>query len=201
MRVSLVLMLAMWGCVKATPFYAPELPLYSPAGAMSLVGKRGFGHACPAIGPDGGLRILTAAHVAFEEKGEARTYAWVDSYGSEGYVSAEYLDAARDLGTLELVSGTPTPFPVAQGATVGEEVHWFEYDFRTGAGVLSERLRIAHVSRVIAGHIIFDEKPVSGASGGCLLSAQNEILGIVVWDLIAENGEAGGVAVGVYGYR
>jgi hypothetical protein len=37
--------------------------------------------------------------------------------------------------------------------------------------------------RIVAGHIVLDESPTSGASGGCVYNAAGEVVGLVTFGM------------------
>jgi len=167
-------------------------------GVMRLVGRYGFGHACPCDG-----LILTAAHVAHPiytkgpaYKNEPIEHAWSDSRGGWGFVSSRYLQLGRDLGFVHPRSGTPAYYTHAMLAPqVGDTVYWSEYDFSCAEKILAPITREGAVVRLVAGHIVVDHMPVAGASGSCVFNESGEVVAIVAW------GHRLGVAimVSVYG--
>jgi hypothetical protein len=77
--------------------------------------------------------------------------------------------------------------PVPQkAATVppqkGDVVRWIEFDsYNESTDYFAPVERSATVVRVLAGHVIFDIEPESGASGSCLFNTAGEVVGLVMW--------------------
>lgn len=183
---------------------AAKAPLYDPPaernldGVMHLVGRYGFGHACPCDG-----LILTAAHVAHPlytrgagYKDEPIEHAWSDERGGEGFVISQYLQLGRDLGFLLARTGNPAYYRHAIiEPQIGDTLYWSEYDFSSLGKAFSPVIREGDVLRIFAGHIVVDREPVRGASGSCVFNQSGEVVAIVTWG--HQLGAA--VAVSVYG--
>ena len=71
---------------------------------------------------------------------------------------------------------------------------WVEYDFRTQEQAFERRYRTEKVTRIIAGHVILEETPTGGASGGCAYNAAGEVFGLMTFGMGTQDfGVAGGI--------
>jgi hypothetical protein len=167
------------------------------AGVMRLVGRYGIAHACAVDGV-----ILTAAHVvqpftlADSPIAESiLSYTWSDDLGNEGVVVGAMAMASRDLGMLELRTGTPRNYTHSLAElTVGQEVFWEEYDLAKVQSAYQPVIRRAKVVTLLSGHVLLDPAPAKGASGGCLFDATSQVNGVVIWNERFPNGGVGWAA-------
>jgi len=196
MRLAVVALLALLTACSSRP---PTLPVELPGIPLDVdptlaisTADGGIAHACAVDG-----FIITARHVVVDEaaKRYVRDLAWSDGFGHDGFASVVAVSPAIDLAIL-IVVGEQQPKYLPSGvAKSGDEVFWFEFDFRTRANALRARRRPATVLRVVAQQIILDDVPVGGASGTCLLNARGEVAGIVTagWDTDDELGAGSAV--------
>jgi S1-C subfamily serine protease len=160
--------------------------------SVALIGRRGVGHGCPV----GGF-IYTARHVMTDNKGEPiGAVYWSDREGNSGRAVLWARDEARDLAVLRIESGKTHTLEFADELKTGERVHWYEYDWEDKGVAFNPKLRWANsIGPPIAQHLRLDEDPAVGASGGCVLNDQNEVLGIVAWGMRLKSRELIGMAV------
>jgi hypothetical protein len=184
-----------------------EAPAVEPAsgvktdGTMRMMGRWGFAHACPVDG-----FILTAAHVVNPFSNTAGLtgllvgYAWEDGYGNRGYVKGAGASLDRDVGVLTLESGVPVYYRHAEEApAIGDLLYWVEYDYERKSTVFEQKSRRGELLRIVPGHLVLDREPAKGASGGCLLNANGEVVGLIVWGQPTKSQRVVAVAVAVYG--
>lgn len=186
MKYLLACLLSIFGCAGSNPNVAeapkpPETRL-----SLSLIGTNSIGHACAVDG-----LVLTAGHIATAFYGGQQHfyhYTWTDGSKS-GWLMYLNHARARDLGALSPYSGNTPDYLYRQmeAAEVGQYVSWYEYVYEEGQ-VLNVIRREGRVERLQAGHIIVDEAPTQGASGSCLLSDKNEVVGIIIWSLYDHTG-------------
>lgn len=157
---------------------------------MQLLGFEGIAQACPVEGI-----IYTAAHVLLHEfEGRAipvTGYSFSTDEGNMGTVIAAKIHSTRDIAVLYVQEGAVNYYKLGPEPEDGDLVYWREYNFEDD--ILAEILVEAYVTRTIAGHIIVDEGPVEGASGGCLFNEDGEAVGVVVWN-VADYGAATSIA-------
>lgn len=142
----------------------------------------GFGRGCPVSG-----FIMTARHVVQKPRFDGYYDAWwSDSFGNDGSAALHSTSNAVDAAAL-LPDGPMYPVQVTIGKpTVGEEVYWFDYDYKDTR--MTTRLRRAKLLRRVGGHLILSESATSGASGGCIFNRKGEAIGIMVWVLRGDIG-------------
>jgi hypothetical protein len=198
--LALVLLLPIVGCNKTVDVSPTSIPPKNfkyhidTSKVMHLFGIGGVAHACPVEG-----QILTARHVSARTLPTGQTYGLAFSWSNNGdYGEAVHYQAAtaRDLSKLRLMSGQTSYYnKSSKDPQAGEYVYWVEYNLRDKDKAFVPRTRRAKVMHTIANHVVFDELPVKGASGGCIFNAENEVIGILVWGV--ETGYNDGVGVGV----
>lgn len=163
-------------------------PLFSKGDAPDLtkilrvIGRHGMGHACP-IAP----RIaITAAHVV-----DVRPFENVPLFGGRfeqiaglaGIFEAASVSQASDLAVLS-VNQDVRWYPIAREAPkAGDTLWWVGYDWSNQ----KDAMRPVHfeqtVTRVIAGHIVFDKATLQGSSGSCVVNAVGEVVGVIAFGM------------------
>jgi len=185
MRLAVVALLAVFAACSSRsqplPVELPGIPLDTDPTLAISTADGGIAHACAVDG-----FIITARHVVVDEaaKRYVRDLAWSDGFGNDGFASVVAVSPAVDLAILVVVGDHQPKYLPSGVVKPGDEVFWFEYDFRTQANALRARRRLATVLRIVAQQIILDSVPVGGASGTCLLNTRGEVVGIVTagWD-------------------
>lgn len=158
---------------------------------------RAFAHACPL---QGGL-LVTNAHVV----AGVTWLRWSDAHG-EGLARRIYpgtsVLADADLALLQVVSGqvgrefAVTPAPPRPGDRVF--VRGFHSENRRT--VLGGRTVTTKVTRIEAGHVIFEDDALGGSSGGCVFNERGEVVGINAASISTDTKDSrAGSAVGLWG--
>ena len=146
---------------------------------MSLVGRYGFAHACPVDG-----QIVTAAHVA-EAVSKGSTYRLYYTYvqgDKAGYLSPGWVAQSRDIALLSVDAGDAPAFnkTAEKAPHEGDDIYWYEFEYSRGASIKKKEGRVIGVT---GGHMAFYPPPHPGASGGCILNENGDVLGIVTWGI------------------
>jgi S1-C subfamily serine protease len=173
---------------------------------LSVIGRFTIAHACP-VETAGGRFLLTNAHVVDERPFDATIGAfpvrWSDGSGNEGLAVPERVLVSVDLAFLHVTeSSGPIArwYPIAAFApSTGDRVSVLGYRWEGRDHVLEQRRVTAKVTRVVAGHAVYDEGARPGSSGSCVLNDRDEVVGVNAWQIPAGLGEAVGVAVGIWG--
>ena len=184
------------------PSTSPESPSIEPqpAQVMSLIGRFGLAHACPVND-----HIVTAAHVAtIIPRGSMSQYSasYVYQQGERtGLITMDTSHAPSrfvDIAWMRLEQGDSPVFNKrAAGLQVDDAVHWYEYEYGAGQAMLRLVRRDSIVTQMIAGHLVTEESPEHGASGGCIFNESGEVVGIVSFGLAQE----GTGKLGPFGYK
>jgi hypothetical protein len=172
----------MTGCAsapkKAATVFAPPADTDAVLGLIGRIG--GMAHACP-IAAD---RFITAAHVIdprpLDNSAPLVGLTYSDNRGSSGVLLPATASRAWDLGF-----GEPDPhftkwYKIAEKAPEPGEKLWLRaWDFSSRDSAFDEPILEVTVLRVKAGYIIASEQIPAGTSGGCVLNAKSEVVGIV----------------------
>jgi V8-like Glu-specific endopeptidase len=201
--VSLLTTLSLLLC----PVYAgpkeqkqPEQPAPDLSRIVALVGPSNMGHGCPVSATD----ALTAGHVAGTWRGGVQA---PQSYRGENSEWAGYLDAVlastyEDAGVLRVDKDGVT-FPswytlALRAPAIGERLWWVGFDWRKGKTAYQTQVFTAKVVTIKAGSIVLDTQAVEGSSGSCVLNAQGQVVGLLVWGHQMNDTHNMAVAVGLW---
>jgi len=196
-RVAFSLFLLLSGCAGHKNLKFSEPPPATLPGVVRLISRYMVASACATT--EG---VFTAGHVVnpwagdYQALGHLEPLAWTAG-GYEGIAMPVFDDPVRDIARLELVPEPPlvTASRATQEPVEGDDVWWVEYDYGTPQQMLASRIHRAHFVRRVAAHLVLDEAPVEGASGGCLFNRAGEVIGIVVWSVDTKDFKRAGVAV------
>lgn len=166
----------------------------APGAPLQLFWIDGVGQGCPIASE----YALTARHVALrtypDGHEEARALVW-SAHDRAGSARAIAWDARRDLALLQLSGATLDFYPIsAAQPSVGTSVRIFGYDIGRGFRSRTDRARVLNV---LAGHLVLSESGGPGYSGSCVLTASDEIVGVVQW-IACEEGRCVTVASAVW---
>jgi hypothetical protein len=155
---------------------------------LHLIGRHGLAHACP-IGPD---VVVTSAHVIDIKPFDGDVPLFPYSFSTEtqeGWVRPVAASVTSDIAIMEPTKPLDAYYPIATvRPKPGDKVFWVGYSYKRKEGLQETRFD-ATVVGVLAGHIIADEMPLPGSSGGCVLNENEEAVGIVSWDVSADDGK------------
>ena len=162
---------------------------------IRLAGRFNMAHACP-IASD---LAVTCAHVVDRAPLDMSVPPFpmrYDTATEAGFADVLLVSNADDLAYLAIPNH---PFyPIAPKApAVGEMLFFLNYDYRKPETVLRPVIASGEVVNIVAGHIYVDTKVFPGASGGCLLNAKGEAVGIAAlrFELDNTNTVLGGPAI------
>lgn len=186
------------GCAgKNIVVEAPEIeeaPAVNTDKTLQLIGRGGIAQGCPVEGI-----IYTAAHVVQYEKEDGTPTAFLPGYafstddGNRGFVVTAMVGAFRDIAVLYVREGEVNYYKLGSTPESGDRVYWREYDFESD--VMDKALVSADVTLILAGHVVMNDYPEQGASGGCLFNEDGEVVGVVTWSILGY-----GVAVLITGF-
>lgn len=171
-------------------------------GVLGLIGRFGIAHACP-VGPE---RILTAAHV-LDVMPENMNFplighTYTDRRGNTGVLTGVSVSSYRDLGIARPLQPLGRWYQIAAEPPATDEKLWLvKWDWDSRLSAFSRPTVEVTVLRMAAGYIVFHEAVTPGTSGGCVLNAKSEVVGIVAFGKRvgwADHHEVG-VATAVYG--
>lgn len=196
---TLLLLIPILGCNKTitvAPQEAPKVFKYDidTSKVMHLFGNGGVAHACPVEG-----QVLSAKHVVLKStpmgKAVPLAFAWSNDEDF-GEMSLYQSSTALDLAKMQLMTGRTSYYKRSSKLPVaGDEVYWVEYELENRGRAFMPKVRKAKVMHTIANHVVFDQLPVKGASGGCIFNAENKVVGILIWGVPVTF--SNGVGVGV----
>lgn len=199
----LVTTLATVGCggplrVKGHAMEGPDM-----GGVLRVSTYFGIAHACP-IGE--GYQALTSRHVVDREPlnlgAPMFSGRWSDAYGSRGWWDADArgLSYHRDLAIISLRSKSHKAFKVSEKAPFEDQpMYVLGYDYtRANEGFAPFVHRVLFM-REVAGLLMLSANTESGSSGSCVLSAQGEVVGILMGWVRINTADVLGTAVAVWG--
>ena len=183
------------GAAEGKPRIAPDMDA-----VISLMGRHASGHACPIAEH----LALTAAHVVdprpFDPTVPVSPADWSNGLGRSGALLPVSVARDRDLALMRSEQPFGAFYPISRQAPVaGQAVYALAFDWRKRQDMLAPRVLSLEVLRVVARMIVTTPEYYPGASGGCLLNASGEVLGIVAWGMESDDGREVGLAVGVWG--
>lgn len=155
---------------------------------IALLGKFGAAHACPIAMNDleYGNIVVSASHVLYDQamyNGEVIDieirYFAEDQRGSIGKAEPVANHNYMDIAFLRTSIKDIDYFPQGAEPSAGDEMHWYEFDYSSNETAYAPFLRVANITRTLAGVIFFDDAPVPGASGSCLFDIRNEVVGVI----------------------
>ena len=173
---------------------AAALELPSVNDVVRVIGGEGFAHACPL---EGG-RLATNKHVVRD----MYQLRWSDSSGNEGTAERVRWSETADLALLRITRGKPVHAYklAARPPKPGDRVVLRGYRYDGRKNVMAERRVETRVTRVEAGHVVYENSGFRGSSGSCVFNEQGEVIGINAWSVGSDVGnEAAGLAVGLWG--
>lgn len=171
---------------------APDMPALGDV--VRVAGRSGMAHACPI---EGGL-LVTNIHVVIDQP----VVRWSDGSGHEGIAELRATMADADLAVLRVTRGqVGHEFTVAAAAPApGDRVVTRGYRRDNRKWLMAERRVVTKITRIEAGHLVFEDDALPGSSGSCVLNAKGEVVAINEAGLgTDEKDERGGWAVAVWG--
>ena len=187
MRTLLLSLLCLVGCGKPQHLSPLPPPVENPT--VALFTPKSYGHGCP-VGGD----IVTARHIVELVPGKFLNAQWSNSEGLQGQAELREVSSFGDLAFLRPKGPKPKMLRKAK-PIVGQPLTFWQYDYSTPGNVFREVRRVGVVVRLLGGYIVVDTPPKPGASGSCMVTTDGEVVGILVWGLITEDGQAVGVGV------
>lgn len=178
-------------CAAPGSYAAPEGP--SLSGVVRLIGKGVIAHACPITG---GL-LVTNAHVARE----VWTLRWSDGSGNEGVAKLLATMDDADLAVFRVTRGkVDHEYEIGPRPAPGDRAYVRGYRSDGRKNVLAERYVATRVSRLEAGHVVFEDDAKPGSSGSCVFNERGEVFAINAAGLgTGVQNEQAGLAVGIWG--
>jgi hypothetical protein len=174
----LAVMVLMSGCATAKHSVKVEPSVPDTTGVIALIGRYTMGHACP-VGP---YEALTAAHVVdmrpFDREAPLSGARWSAGQMS-GRISATAVVAEEDIGIVTSKDPFPPHYERAEKAPeVGDTLWLVGFDWRSREKGFAERVLEVKVTRIVAGHVIFDPSGEPGSSGSCILDKDAKLVAI-----------------------
>jgi hypothetical protein len=172
---------------------APQVEKFKPYDpTLAIFTAYSFGHGCPIKD----MGILTALHVVQPRLGYRLSSAtWSDASGQVGYADPIGPLPFADIAFLMPVGrAVPTYLPIGK-ANVGDRVYYWEFSYINRAEALRAEMKPATLLRKVGGHLIVDNPPDEGASGSCIVNASGEVVGVVVWGMVMNDGRTIGIGV------
>ncbi len=145
-----------------------------------LIGEDGFGHGCPVSE----YVLLTAKHVAYghqEVHGGPRTGSTygVEVDGAHGIASAVMYSQGFDMALMKTTVKIREPYRIASSVKEGDRVWLIQYSREKKKAFRPEVVE-AKVVTILPDHLILDDFGMPGASGGCVVNGDGEVVGIYV---------------------
>lgn len=191
MRMLLAAVLLSVSAISSADPIPPSL-----SGVVSVSHRFGMAQACP-VTPD---LAITNAHV-IDPFPLVREAPFIRVRWNGGYLSPVSGSWSEDLA---VVSRSGDPFPMvyslaSSAPALGEQVWWGGYDWSKPSKALRFRVFTGRVVEVRAGVFSLDTETSGGTSGGCVLNAAGEVVGIIAWGKEMENQSSAAFAVSVWG--
>lgn len=196
MKKLLAFVLALSGCSACAGKVAvQDEPMPTP---IALMNRYGAAHACPVAG-----YLVTAHHVAYRSiETQSGVLEFPQSYlaedgrgrlgGTKPVAGNEILDLALMTLPYDIEFYKKGDLPAR-----GSRVWWIEYNFREKIRAYNWLVREAKVINTRADHIVLSQPATPGASGTCVFNDANEVVGIISYGRILEDGGKITVAVGL----
>jgi V8-like Glu-specific endopeptidase len=199
-----------WFWVTVYSFFLPwivparaEAPVPAPdlGRVVAVIGPRSSAQGCP-VGP---REAITAGHVAAATNalGQARLQAYRGENSEwAGYLEAQMASDYEDAGLLRVAEGHPD-FPswytvAGKAPALGERLWWVGYDWRKQKTAYQPQVFSAKVVTIRAGNIVLDTQAIPGSSGSCVLNAQGQVVGLLVWGHEMNDARGTAVVVGLW---
>ena len=180
--------------VASNPFHA-----YSFAIATGRPGA--YGHGCAVNG-----KLITNAHMvdprdSYDYEAPSVVYFRYEfADGTSGIGKSAHISSVADLASITIDKNPPYGYArLGPEPKVGDRIFWVEYDFRKQKNVFKPRERDGKIIKIIAGHILLDEKVTRGASGGCAYNQAGGVVGLVTFGFTTHDGKTSTGIVGIWG--
>lgn len=182
----------------ATPAVCADAPAPSLSGVVSVTHRFGMAQACP-VDPD---LAITNSHV-IDPFPLVKEAPYLRARWNGGYLLPLDASWAEDLALVERDANAdpfPMTYPVAANApAVGEQLWWGGYDWSKPGRALRFRTFTGRVVEVRGGVFSLDTETPGGTSGGCVLNARGEVVGVIAWGKEMDNQSSAAFAVSVWG--
>lgn len=168
-------------------------------GVLRMTTRYGLAHGCPVSA----TLALTAGHVLdprpFDPTVPMIGAQWTTPFGGKGLAHPLGVSTFRDLAKI---AGEFTVwFPIAKTAPEpGLPVYALGYDYRDPKRAFASVTYKLEVARLVGGLVVMkDADPRPGSSGGCVVNAAGELVGIIDGGWSMDNLGRVITAVGVWG--
>ena len=162
-------------------------------GVLRVAGRFAWGHACPTSP----ITAVTAGHVVdlrpFDRDVSPYALMW-SAAGKTGSLYPVKQDWYRDLAYLVPSDGEEFPvwFKQAEHApAAADKLYILGYDWSERKKLMDDKRYEVTAVRIVAGHLFYSESSKPGSSGGCVLNADGEIVGIVEGSFSSERESSG----------
>jgi len=198
MRLVAVLAAALLS-LAAPSFSKDAAPAPDLSRMLALQARFTMFSGCPVAA----TRALTSAHAVdlrpFDRSVPlygARYQTWDGS--AAGRIRPIVVSMEEDIALVAAEGLTPYPIATEMPAT-GEQLWWVGYDYRKRKDALAPRVFTGRVIRGVAGVIVIDVMTEEGTSGGCALNARGEAVGIIDFGLGIGDRDAVTGVVAIFG--
>ncbi len=174
------------------------IPLFA-ASAIFLSTRYTMGSACP-IAPN---LALTAAHVIdpapLNKDAPLVSGFWSNpNIGAAGSFTNPVLLFGADIALIE--GDFKEFFPIAKEAPkLGDILMIQGFDWRKRARIFAPRIWKVKAQYRAGRMLSISENPEIGSSGTCVLNEASEVVGIMVWNMKADDDNRAGIIVLIYG--